>query len=146
MLHSPKCQTGCYKSLSIYDFDLQCKRGSTHVDAYLLSRRHQDEPAEEDEQLQALLENTKLLRKKAEKFELQAAKSIHIGTHLLSATIAAKGGDNPQPDFTVDTTHIPVAEQVVKDPSSIRDDILEQADGTNHSISIQEWRNHQLGR
>lgn len=140
-------------SLSIYDFDLQYKKGSTHVDADALSRRHEDEPGEEDGEYQKLLEDTKFLREKAERFEQQSAQMIYVNASAIRAVMTAKGV-NKRPDTesgrlgdkegATDLEFVPAVEQTFGDPSLIRDDILEPKEEGSNTISTQDWRKYQL--
>lgn len=123
-------------SLSIYDFDLVYKRGSTHLDADGLSRRPQS-PPEEDEEFQETLEKTKFLIDKARAFE--DASTRMVDSSAISGIMIAKGVKQqascyqsavhqdsmlPAGDDDEDDDFIPAVETIANDPQAIPDDIL----------------------
>ena len=141
-------------SLSIYDFDLQYKKGSSHVDADGLSRRHDRETLVEDAEYQKFLENTEFIRSKAAAFDDQAETAPPVSIGEIRALIEAKGINcrkgvevrsfQQAVELDIEDHFIPAVEQVVKDPSLIQDDILEPKESDIRTISKVEWRKLQL--
>ena len=112
-------------TLSVYDFELRYKKGSTHVDADSLSRLKQG-PLEEDEEYQELLQKTDFLRERAKEFEIdQAAVSALLTIEPL--------GESP-------VACVPAVEQLVLDPTLIPDEVLEAKHTPSSNISISQWR------
>jgi transposase InsO family protein len=146
-------------ALSIYDFDLKYKKGSTHTDADGLSRRPQPSP-EEDVEYQEVLQKTEFILRRARQFDAS------LSENAVSAILTAKGVSRPVnccSQTTVDrcqsraekkqnawsqigtANFVPAVEQLVADPESIPDDILQTPTPEGLiSITIPEWRKLQL--
>ncbi|KAK7094687.1 hypothetical protein V1264_019601 [Littorina saxatilis] len=127
-------------SLSIFDFQLRYKKGTTHVDADALSRRPQ-EPPEEDLEYQKMMEETEFLRDKAKRFEEEAQATVELNRETVCAILTAKGvrrtatlcrqSVQHREQFQDDTEFqdsesewYPAVEHLVKNPELISDDIL----------------------
>lgn len=143
-------------SLSIFDFDLKYKRGSTHTDADALSRRPQKQP-EEDEDYKRQLEKIAFLTEKARAFgetdfseisseSVQAIMQAHFIVRTVHSchTVNMEKDNFKGKNIDENDQYIPVMTQNLKDPSLIPDDILEPKEQNMASISSEEWRKFQL--
>ena len=160
ILHKAKLDAVSHRwlaSLSIYDFDIQYKRGSTHLDADGLSRRHDREELLEDAEYHKFLENTEFIRRKATELDNQTEGLQTANSGVVRAVMEAKGirpASNKQASLHVpscsqsvetDTEeNLPAVEQLITDPSLIPDDILEPKENGIHTMGKREWRRLQL--
>ena len=108
-------------SLSMFDFDLKYKKGTTHVDADTLSRLNNDK-LDSDRRYEQAMDDIDFLLKKATQFEddskLEKMDSDSIlammQTHILAPSCSCC------PEISV-----PLVDQMAWDPSKLNDDILE---------------------
>ena len=108
-------------SLSMFDFDLKYKKGTTHVDADTLSRLNDNNLASDRRYEQAMDDIDFLLQKatqfeddsKLEKMDSNTIDAM-IQTHILVPSCSCC------PEFTV-----PLVDQMAWDPSKLSDDVLE---------------------
>jgi hypothetical protein len=121
-----------------------------------LSRRH-EEPAEEDEEYQKLMNKTQFLREKAQAFEDQSEQYAKIEFTVVQAIMEARGvrrGASLGKVLSQDTTNesspsttsdfVPAVEQIATTPELISDEMLEpKADGIT-SLTMTDWRKFQL--
>ncbi|PVD25368.1 hypothetical protein C0Q70_15868 [Pomacea canaliculata] len=140
-------------SLSLYDFDLVYKQGSTHTDADGLSRRPQD-PPEADEEYRDTLEKAGFLLEKARRFQddnpqvvnrsavvsILTAKSAGRPVHSTQQT--ARHTTPMSHDNDVTDNFTPAVEAVVRDPNTIPDGILEAEGGEPDftTLTVDDWR------
>jgi hypothetical protein len=115
---------------------LKYRKGSLQADADRLSRRH-EEPAEEDEEYQELMNKTQFLREKAQAFEDQSEQYAKIESTVVQAIMEARGvrrganvhclgkvlsqdtTDESSPSTTSD--FVPAVEQIATTPELISD-------------------------
>lgn len=160
ILKTAKLDATCHRwlaSLSLFDFELRYKKGSTHTDADALSRRPHD-PPEEDDNYQKTMEQVAFWVEKAKAFDtdfeavstdsvravLQAHK-VSRRVHSCHQGVNGDRVDNPiRHVMEDDDNFIPAVEQIAKDPSLIPDDVLEPKGQELDSISRSEWRKLQL--
>ena len=116
-------------ALSLYDFQLRYKKGSTHVDADSLSRLRQG-PLEEDADYQEVLQKTDFLRERAKEFEL----SQEVVSALLKV----------EPQCQRQAANVPAVEQLGMDPKLIPDGVLDPKYTPRTSIQASQWRKLQL--
>ena len=154
-------------ALSLYDFELRYKRGTTHVDADTLSRLPQG-PLEEDSEYMKAMEKAAFLMDKAKEFEL-AGQIVTVNQDSVRAVLHARGAvitpsaisafcfprwvshKKKRADYSKsegvggqDCVLFPVAEQLARDASLIDDDILEPPEVLPYSVTREEWRRFQL--
>lgn len=121
-------------SLSRFDFELKYKKGSTHIDADALSRRSQG-PIEEDKQYIKTMEDISFLVEEARAFDDNSGlatvdgDSVHAimqNHRIITESVCTTRMQRTSHDDALngDNFH-PTAEQLVRDPSLIPDDILE---------------------
>ena len=145
-------------SLSRFEFELKYKKGNTHIDADALSRIPHG-PMEEDEQYKKTLEDISFLVEKAKKFDqsdivrvdsnsVQAIiQSVQVEVTCSRDTVSDKGrageevdeADNEQKE-----SFVPAAEQIVRNPDLIPDDVLDPKGVVFDSVSPEQWRDLQL--
>ena len=147
-------------SLSLFDFELRYKKGSTHIDADALSRRPHDCP-EEDEEYKLELEKISFLVDKAKAFSdepvdfvlvdqtsihaILLAHSVHPIVHSCRQTVNCDHEIGEADEFDVrDDAYIPAVEQLVKDPSLIPDEVIDPNPPCSEEITRGDWRNWQL--
>ncbi|PVD18680.1 hypothetical protein C0Q70_21230 [Pomacea canaliculata] len=91
-------------SLSLYDFDLVYKQGSTHTDADGLSRRPQD-PPEADEEYRDTLEKVGFLLEKARRFQDDNPQVVNRSAVVSILTAKSTG----RPEHSIQQTGPPRA-------------------------------------
>ena len=147
-------------SLSLFDFQLRYKKGSTHIDADALSRQPHG-PPEEDEEFKSSMDKIGFLVKKAQAFDDPVQQDyVHVSSNAVQAVChfhwaeqcvfsgrhtVMQSGDAVQAACMKDDDFVPAVEQLVKDPTLIPNEILEPKDmATIDSITLAEWRKLQL--
>lgn len=137
-------------SLSMFDFELRYKKGSTHIDADTLSRLSSLPPQEDKEYLDTL-EKIGFMVDKARKFD-ESSDFLSVSQNQLKAVLMSHGVYRSAGSFRhivhseddITDTYVPAAEQLIKDPSLIPDDIVEPDIPSLSVISQSEWRRYQL--
>lgn len=147
-------------SLSVFDFQLKYKKGSTHTDADALSRRPQASP-EEDEEYKQTMDRIAFLVDKAQAFEttscqdkmltvnqnsVQAIFQAHkvIQTASVFQQTVTTGRDSCNSDRLKENITpgevTPAVEQLINDPSRLQEDILDPPQSDPDSVTPVDWR------
>ena len=149
-------------SLSLYDFELRYKKGSSHIDADSLSRIPQ-RSGEEDSEYQKSMEKISFLLEKAKVLEEDVEKGGDISSvncegvqailnaHCVNYHVRCNQHTVNGPKDSINCNQIsdsdnfvPAVEQLVKDPSLISEDLFEPDFGELSAISQSDWRKFQL--